>query len=291
MLQCLVYSLPISRLALGAVAAAIVPLCSCGRVAKTEETPLQITDSIYTNIYISASYPIKNLDLFVYSDSWTRQLEVHRFDTNFFHNTFNIPTSAGDKRLVIVANSPWRFNEEALRSYDSIELLQMSYADEDPEYPLMSGFDVFSAGDSLKIELSPLICPIEVLSVDNQLEGCTLLKRPKIRLEGVNASAELLRMVGFHPTETVESADELRNPQMMSACLPSDIGLYTQYPGITLYCYPIDVDPDDIAAVHTTLIFEAEACLTDGTTSPISRSWPLPTLHRGEHLALSLSIE
>jgi len=295
LLLSLVNLIPLAGVASGAVTAVIALCCSCGR-ASTETSPQPDptptpTDSLLSFINISASYPIKNLDLFVYADSWTRLLDRHYNLQNLHPTSTTILTLPGDKRLVIIANSPYEFNIEALRAFDSIELLEMNYADEDPDYPLMSAFEVFTAGDSVKVELTPMLCPVEILEVQNCLEDTPLLQNPRVRLTNINAKAELLRFSGFHPTDIIESPDEIGHPKMMSQHLPSDIGLYTQHPGTTLYCYPITSPNNDIAAVHTTLIFEAEIATPDGQRETLTREWPLPTIPRGTTTALSLCIE
>lgn len=268
--------------------AAMVLVLSCEPIAKTSPSPLEspsTTDSVKINI--SASYPIKTLDAFVYSDTWTRELQSH------FRKVVHpvqfcdvvIESFCQDKRLVFIANSPYEFNLESLKHYDSIELLQMNYADENPDYPLMSAV---CTSMETSVSLSPLLCPVDILSINN-LTGARL-RNPRLHLSGINPKAEVLRFSGFRPSETLDSPDELRYPQMMFQRLPQDIGLFCYYPKIRLFCYPNDSRSESIGTPRTSVVFEADTLDSQGNMATVVRNIELPAIRRGGSNSISLDI-
>ncbi|MBO4595636.1 MAG: hypothetical protein J5632_03390 [Bacteroidales bacterium] len=157
-----------------------------------------------------------------------------------------------------------------------MESLTMSYSSELSEAPLMSGMAQSKGADTVGITLTPLLCAIQITSVDNLLENRPLLKHPRFNFRYANASAQVLRQDGFRPSQTVESPVGMRSPELFLAYLHEDIGYNRCEPGITLCCYPNDSPFPTIGTPRTELILEAQAdSLTLGFCTE------LPALHRG----------
>lgn len=240
--------------------------------------PGQVKDTLH--VRVSARHPIKTLDIFVYRDRPTKPLETHvRVEGSAVPG---IPSESGDRIVAAVANSPAEFNLEALRSFDSIELLSMDYRLEDPAAPVMSGV-LASASDTVDLPLTPLLCPILLVSVENALD--TLAEDVTVTLRQVNSRAEIFRSDGFRPTETVDTPQEAAHPEMMKARLPCDVGCYVQYPGLTLYGYPNDSQAV-LGIPQTELVLD---CSVGGVRH--STVVPVHPLRRGETVAIGLRIE
>lgn len=260
--------------------------------------PGQVKDTLH--ICVSAHYTIKTLDVFVYRDKPTKPLETHvrvagsevtRSVVTGSEMTRSemtrsevagIVSAKGDRIVAAVANSPAEFNLEALRSFDSIELLCMDYRDEDPAAPVMSGV-LASASDTVDLPLTPLLCPILLVSVENSLDA--LAEDVSISLRQVNSRAEIFRSDGFRPTETVDTPQETAHPEMMKARLPCDVGCYVQYPGLTLYGYPNDCQAV-LGVPQTELVLD---CRVGGERH--STVVPVHPLRRGETVPVQLRIE
>lgn len=239
--------------------------------------PAQVKDTLH--IRVSARHTIRTLDVFVYADRPTRPLESHvRVEGS---EVPGIISARGDRIVAAVANSPAEFNLEALRYFDSIELLSMDYRDEDPAAPLMSGVQA-CAGDTADLALTPLLCPILLVSVENCLSSPA--EDAHVTLRQVNSRAEVFRSDGFRPTETVDTPQETAHPEMMTARLPVDVGCYAQYPGLTLYAYPNDCDAVP-GIPQTELVFDYSM---DGTRH--STVVPVHPLRRGETTPVQLRI-
>ncbi len=227
-----------ARLAATVIAVAVTAT-ACAGDAGAAPTPgeeiaeTSLKDSV--NIYISADYKINTVDVFVYRDRPTKPLETHVRSEG--GSPLRIPSAKGDRIVAVVANSPAEFNLEALSSFDSAELLTMYYRDEDPAAPLMSG-TAESSEDEVRVKLTPLLCPVLLVSVENCLDS--LVENATVTLRQVNAKAEIFRSDGFRPVETVDFPGETAHPAMMTAQLPCDVGLFIQYPELTLYAYPND---------------------------------------------------
>ena len=255
--------------------------------------PGQVKDTLH--ICVSAHYTIKTLDVFVYRDKPTKPLETHVRVAGSEVTRSVVPGSEmtrsevagivsakGDRIVAAVANSPAEFNLEVLRSFDSIELLCMDYRCEDPSAPVMSGV-LASDSDTLDLPLTPLLCPILLVSVENSLDA--LAEDVSISLRQVNSRAEIFRSDGFRPTETVDTPQETAHPEMMKARLPCDVGCYVQYPGLTLYGYPNDCQAV-LGIPQTELVLD---CSVGGERH--STVVPVHPLRRGETVPVQLRIE
>ena len=255
--------------------------------------PGQVKDSL--QVRVSARYSIKTLDIFVYRDRPTKPLETHVRVPGSEVTGSEVPGSEvtrsavpgiasakGDRIVAAVANSPAEFNLEALRSFDSIELLCMDYRLEDPAAPVMSG-TLASAADTVDLPLTPLLCPVLLVSVENCLD--TLAEDVTVMLRQVNSQAEIFRSDGFRPVETVDTPQETAHPEMMKARLPCDVGCYAQYPGLVLYGYPNDCQAV-LGIPQTELVLD---CRVGGVRH--STVVPVHPLRRGETTAIGLRIE
>ena len=219
---------------------------------------------------------IGRTDIFVYDADGLRRILVSRsYDFLPDSAVFFCPAKA--VTVVAVANSPRDFNTSALERYDSIELLTYRFEEDSPEMPVMSGQKDLAAGESASLRLSPLLARIMLGEVSNKLKGYVRLEDPRIFLENINATAEVLRTEGFHPSETV------RTPPVRS--LPYDIGIYSQSPGTELFCYPNDSEEATIGTPATEFVFE---CEVNGSTQQFRTA--LPAIRRNSTVHVDVTV-
>ena len=252
-----------------------VSASSCSKDKPSTTEPQLQADSISITLLPSWQVAMASLDLFIYDDSGIRPLLYHKGVTGAC-KSLKAPNPGADFIAVAIANTPGRINPEALGSFDAMENLSMSYSSELAEAPLMSGMAQAKGGSSLSIRLTPLLCAVQLESIDNLLEGRPLLRNPRVYFRYANASAQVLRQDGFRPSQTVESPQGLRSPELFCAYLGQDIGYFRREPGISLYCYPNDSPFATIGTPRTELILEAEC---EGETLGFATG--LPALPRG----------
>lgn len=234
--------------------------------------PQQRPESVITEVFLetlswdgSARVACDSLDVLVFSAAGRRELELHR--RCGFNDSLNLRTTPGDKLLALLSDSPFRLNTALLNTFDAVELLVFNFQDDNPTLPIRTAQGTFLAGSRLEVRLQPLMCRVVVESVTNAMDGYKLFENPRAFLSNVNPQAEAFRTNGF--CWLGQAVDTLKTP------LPCDIGLFTQYPGTQLFCYPNDVEPS-ISNPATVLNLEGEC---DGVT----RCFPLtlPPLQRG----------
>lgn len=219
--------------------------------------------------------PVARLDLFAYdADRVGELLDSRRYD----HLPDSVLLYGSDRgRLIVaIANSPHDFNDGALARYDSIELLTYDFEDDSPPQPLMSGMCEVAAGGSASVTLTPLMARVQLGEISNCMTGYTRLENPRLYLDNMNASAEVLRTVGFRPTETL--SDPRPTP------LPYDVGIFPQNPGTELFCYPNDT-PGTIGTPATALVLE---CEIRGATCRFTT--PIPSIPRNSTTRIDLTV-
>lgn len=258
-----------------------IPSCT---PANTTETPGRHEDddqgqalvSSPLSLHCKGRYPIHHADIFIYGAGGLEELEFHTRTER--PDTLELLLREGDKKAVAIANCPYLFNTEAMTRYDAMELVSTYFQDDNPEAPIMSGTCEFSASDDCIMELTPLLCRIILAEVTNNMDDYRRLEEPKVWLSHMNASAALLRADGFRMTEQVQDT--------LKVDLPCDIGLYTQYPGTTLCCYPNDGHSPTAGNPATEFIFE---CSIDGVPQ-VCRT-DLPPIKRNATVMLSLTVD
>ena len=243
-----------------------------------EEVPLPaVVDSVLTRVRLSAGdTPVRTLDLFVYEGGGTRTLEKHLLYDRM-PDSLAFLTTAGEKILVGIANSPRRFNLAALGRYDAMQKLAFSFADDDPACPVL-GASATTAGQAAELVLKGLLCRIMLKTVTNTMDGYELLEEPRVRLLDLPDNAEILRDKDFRPTELLDAGPW--------TALPYDVGFFPQEPGISLWCYPNDTPEDILGVPRPTLEFE---CRIEGERC--SFEVPLPPLPRGCSKEVELTVD
>ena len=239
--------------------------------------PQVVVDSVHTCVRLHAGgQPVRTLDLFVYESGGTQALEKHLLYDRL-PDSLSFMTTAGEKILVGVANSPRRFNLSALGRYDAMQKLSFAFADDDPACPVLGGSGT-TAGQTAEFSLTSLLCRVTLRTVTNTLDGYELLEDPRVRLLDLPAGAEILREKDFRPSELLDAGPW--------AELPCDVGIFPQEPRINLWCYPNDTPEEILGAPRPTLEFE---CRIEGETC--SFDVPLPPLPRGGSMEVDLTID
>lgn len=230
---------------------------------------------------------IERLDIFIYGNEGTRSLLSHQSISEGLdvqgHLNLSFPGGGNDKAVtaVFIANCPKALNIQALSRFDSMSILESNFADDRPEAPLLTGSaSVIPSGgpeSTSQIMLTPMLSRVILTAVTNGLSGYELLEDPQVLLHDITPSAKVLQQEEFRPSETIESGK--------AQPLPCDVGFYTQYPNLSLYCYPNDTPETTLGSPRTSLEF---TCRIKG----VECSFPveLPPVARNSIIRVELTV-
>lgn len=273
------------RTSILAALALLLPACT-PLSDNTASEDVSGNDPLGTTIILEGDFG--RADVLIYDNSALRMLVAHLRSTV---PRMELRLHAGDYTAVALAGIDGELVDAAVQRYESIEALRYRYCDEDPEEKFQSAVTSLVAGSECTLRLEPLLCEIEVLSIEQPGEG-PRARDLKLWLMNVNAEAEALRRAGFRPEKMLDcwelsqkDLDSMRRPQMMYLDLCCDMGRFTLYPHCSLYCYPNDDPGAGIGTPRTVLVLEA-------TLGGQSRRWEyeLGPLERGQKTSLCLQI-
>lgn len=229
---------------------------------------LPLPEKHSTMVCAEADFPIESLDVFVYTEGGA--LACHGRSAC---DSVRLEIKTNERHKVFaIANARGSFNDDALQHYDSLLGLEYSFADDSPEFPLMSG----SGTPDAKIHLTPLMSRVSIASVTSYLPDDVLAENPRVKLENINSLVKVFAESGF-PVQSPADSPVVR--------LPHDIGLYTIYPHISLYCYPNDLNESSESNPQTMLVME---CEIQGKTHTIRI--PVHPIGRGEEILIDIEI-
>ena len=251
------------------------PPCQPPLDTDTTETQTGVKDSL--TLKVKNRYNVKTLDILVYGGAPLLSLESisriqDQFDTIRVELNDTLP-----KTIVVLGNMPGQLNPAAIEHYDSLEKLEMSLWDDKPELPFLSGVSRWQGG-KVEVELTPLLCCVIIESVTNLNDDYTLLENPRVWLSGINTRAALMQTTGFRAAEPADGK---------AVRLPYDIGLYTQYPGTHLWCYPCDLTDGQ----SVSLVVEYCKRNSQGELSLYQTEFELGPIFRGSKLVKNLYLK
>lgn len=256
-------------------------LCaSCARqMDPVPEPPVlePVQDSVCFLVAVdSAAFPVRSLDVLVYSSEGTQDLEAHRrLEGHSVEQDIKINLLKGEKKLVAVANSSRPLNLASLSRYDGAKALSFEFNEDDKSFPLMSAEADFK-NNKAELKFHALRGYVMLSSISNGLDDYELLEEPRVRLRFINNSAKILQFKDFYPTEMLDYGPWTD--------LPYDIGLYPQEPGTVLYCFP-----NSTAAAYSTSStqFEFECKVLGEVCSYLIT---LPAIERSDTVRVELSV-
>lgn len=226
---------------------------------------------------------IRRLDLFVFEDDGIGSLDAYIRSYAYSPSAVEIHSAGGEKRVVAVANAT--FSDafvSAIQSYEDLRGAVVSFTEDNPSYPVMSGEAQFTAGtgQGCDLTLEPMMSVIELKSLRYKGSG-GFLTGVRVYLTGVGNRAELLRDGGFLPSETLNNGGlsetdlgRLAYSGMVYRYLGNgrSDGDGTTYGSASLYCYPNEAEEESAGSPFTRLVIEGKL---DGKTCyypiPINR--------------------
>lgn len=241
------------------------------------DCPIEQVDSSYIDIHLlGADFPVHKVDVFFFETSGLEALSAH-CAYNLIPDDFSVLVPEGDKKVVVVLNSPREFNLAAMSKYSSVSLVTYNFRDDSPDYPIATGQGL-SEGGSVRLELRCLLSRVVLSEITCGLDHYDVLEEPRIRLRNINSSAGAFQTEGFQPVETIDAGEW--------TALPYDVGLFTQTLGLPLYCYPNECDTNDPASQPTQMELE---CTIRGELC--SFTLDLPPIARGDSLSVNICVD
>lgn len=219
---------------------------------------------------------VRHLDLLIYEEDGLRSLETW-MRLNEIPDTISFTGTKRSKTVVAIANSPRSFNRSAVERFENLEQLCYDFSEDSPDAPIMSGLCSLLPERRGTVTVSPIMSRVELSGISNTMKGYARLEDPRIYLENMNAYAEVLRTSGFRPSDMLEGVQKQR--------LPYDIGLFTQHPGTSLFCYPNETPEGTVGAPRTVFVLECEIA-GKTYTFPVE----LASLGRNKTLHVEMSI-
>lgn len=191
--------------------------------------------AIMLELRLSATSDFDQVDVFIYDDSGLLELEAY--------GRWSLPSGResevcfelrpGDKRAIVIANSPYLFNIGAASNYTAMESFSMPLKDDSPERPLMCGTSQFNTGGNpAEVQLKSHLCRIENGEISSS--SGSRLEDLRLSICDYALSVEPLRTSGFFPEEC--SSDTCGLKGIVWDCRES-LGP-GEFCGISLYCYP-----------------------------------------------------
>ena len=248
---------------------------SCDRTDSGTDSPTGAAagaaDSVLLEICVRDSCafldcaPIRSLDCLVYNNDDAGTLAAHA-RTSGGGARMRLPE--GVYEVIAIANSPRSLNLTALYRRETADLLEFQFEDDDPECPIMGARASTKAPGACEMVLEPLMSAVCLSEVSNSISGYVRLVDPQVFLQDLNPSAKILRTEEFRPSETIERGT--------AKPLPCDVGVYTQYPGTMLYCYPNDTPENLLGVTRTSIALECgiggEDFILEGNLPPLGRN-------------------
>ncbi|MBO6169952.1 MAG: hypothetical protein J6O51_08280 [Bacteroidales bacterium] len=219
---------------------------------------------------------VRSLDLLIYKADGIKELRDKRH-YDFLPDSILIYGPREDLVAVAIANYPQELFSCPPERFEEAEGLICDFESDSPGRPLMSASCNIEQGEGASLMLIPLMSKVKLGQISNNQKKYVRLEDPRIYLENVNASAEILRLGGFRPAELLQAP--------VRAPLPYDIGIFTQSPGTELFCYPNDSAEATIGTPSTVLVLE---CEIKGETCRFSTS--LPAIRRNTVTYVDISV-
>lgn len=242
---------------------------------KVDSCLFEICVDIRNNISDS-TMRVQQLDVFIYDADGLQELESwQHFDG--LRDTVRVKGAKRAKTVVAIANSPRSFNRKAIERYDSIELLNYDFEEDSPEQPIMGGICSLGYERPGTVTLEPLFSKVVLCEVSNLMKAYVRMEDPRIYLQNINESAEVLRKSGFRASEGGTVGKKYK--------LPYDIGVFPQQLNFELLCYPNDSAEATMGTPRTSLVLE---CEISGETCRFTVE--LPELGRNRKINVDISV-
>lgn len=230
---------------------------SCSPVSVPNVIEEDITDenNLETTISPLSKTNIFNLDIFIYEATGTRKMFAHLVN----ETRVNLPE--GEYLVAVIANCPGKFNDKVLGRYESMETLKYNFENDNPKRPVLSGMQTVVAGKENSVELNPVICKIEISSVDSDIDIYNL----KLYLKNIASEAELFRWSKFSSAESISSGAEYcfwGRPDWQ----------YSFYPHESLWCYPDDGRDFSRTSISVEFGFDGRDYLHEFDLPPLGRA-------------------
>ncbi len=261
---------------LGKTMLSLLPALSCGCTAEGLVPSAGTADckaTIQLNGKMSAD-DLTSMDIFVFKDDDLQTLDCYQRIERPEEWDGNVCSSAGDRTMIICANSGKGVNEWArIRSREGLEKISASLEQESRDHPFMSGEARIIAREGLQISadlsLRPLASEIWLRSI-----CCDFTDKPyageeitevKVYLTNINAECGMLDEGEILPRRLINSArlcpedlDSFDDPGLIYQELDMNIGRAWVKPEIRLWCYPSNASEESIGTPFSRLVIEGK---------------------------------
>ena len=245
----------------------------CGRMEAPELSEPPVA-SEYISVKTSAAIEgsILSMDIFSFNDDESERLDSYqRFDEGQFRNNrYGISTSAGRKRIIILANAPYdRYEWMDINCSKAHEKKILDLENEDPEFPLMTADCRIEAGHSFYPQMQALTGEVvlrtlrcDFLEEDYSGEELTDVR---IYLTNVSASSGIWENVSGCPSRIInsgrlnmEEVNRFQHPEIIYRSLTGPVGIKQMDPGVRFRAFASNHHEESIGTPFTKLVIEGK---------------------------------
>lgn len=246
--------------------------CSSLEVTDNSSAPPDKSEKAYLKSSMTIGDNISSLDIFSFNDDALERLDSYqRFDKGeFSDNQCRIGTSAGKKRVIILANAPFdRYEWADINCSNALDKKIFDLEDEDPDYPLMMGDYRIVAGETFHPEMEAMTGEVILRSLrcnfsDRSYSG-EKLTDIKVYLTNVSASCGIWKHEDGAPSRIINTGklnlDDIRGfsfPQLIYQTYDSPVGDEIEYPEIHLRGFDSCHQEESIGTPFTRLVIEGK---------------------------------
>lgn len=206
---------------------------------------------------------IRSLDIFLFEEGGTMLLDTYTRESSPSGERVGIMSGSGRKRAVIIANSDLRKESREIGCYDDLKALESEYSKDNPEYPILCGESMITAGEGGTVILRPLLALIEITGISAPIG----MGQVKAYLINASNRCRFLSDGPGYPSEFINfgslkeyDLQKMSCPRMAYTYLGDGVVAdgRRSFRGCCLYCYPNNSEQESAGSPFTTLIVEGQ---------------------------------
>ena len=246
--------------------------CGMLEAPYNSSTPPAASAEMPVKTSIGIDGQILSLDIFSFNDDGAERLDSYqRFDEGqFWGNTCKIGTTAGRKRLVLLANMPFsRYDWVDINCCRSLEKRRFELEDEEPQTPSMVSDHRIEAGQPIFPQMEALTGEVVLRSLRCDFLGKDysdeMLTDVKFYLTNVNASCGIWENEDGAPSRIINSGrlnmddvSKFRFPELVYGSLESPVGIRQMDLNARMRAFASHHEDESIGTPFTKLVIEGK---------------------------------
>lgn len=232
------------------------------------------------------------IDILSFNDDKLQRLDSYQRMTRTDITKIKAGSSSGDKIFEIIMNSQKDcFDWAEINSRSGLKNINVNLEQETEELYVMTGTHQGPAGEACSIGMMRLSSEITLRSINCDFSGKAYsgktIAEAKVYLTNVNAECPIWHEGPYRPIRIVNSGklnmsdvSGFQDPESIVRDIGKDIGINIIKPGITLRCYPNEVEKEGPGTPFTKIVIE-------GKVDDETYYWPININRNGNGTGVS----